>query len=54
MCGGDTDTTAAITGAISGSYNGWKAIPKSLIEDLKDNEYIQGIALKLYDVFENL
>ena len=53
-CGGDTDTTAAITGAISGSYNGRGAIPKNLIEDLKDTEYIQGIALKLYDVFEEV
>jgi ADP-ribosylglycohydrolase len=50
-CGGDTDTTASITGAISGSYNGHKKIPENLVDDLKDNEYIQGIALKLFDVF---
>lgn len=50
--GGDTDTTASITSAISGCYNGYHAIPRNLIEDLKDTEYIHGIALKLYDTFE--
>jgi ADP-ribosylglycohydrolase len=51
--GGDTDTVASITGAISGSLNGVKAIPAHLIEDLKDHDYIAGLALKLYEVFKD-
>ncbi len=49
--GGDTDTLASITGALSGAYNGIGVIPTRLIDDLKDHEYIYGIALKLYSVF---
>ncbi len=52
--GGDTDTVASITGAISGSYNGYDSIPRSLTEELKDKEYIHGVALKLYEVCEEV
>ena len=48
--GGDTDTVTSIAGAISGAFNGRDAIPDNLIEDLKETEYIQGIAMKLYEV----
>ena len=34
--GGDTDTTAAITGAISGAYLGLDAVPRRLAEHLED------------------
>ncbi len=34
--GGDTDTTAAMTGAISGAYLGLEAIPRPLAERLED------------------
>lgn len=34
--GGDTDTIAAMAGAISGAYLGWKAIPTDLLESLED------------------
>jgi ADP-ribosylglycohydrolase len=35
--GGDTDTIAAMTGAISGAYHGTQGIPLNWINDL-DNE----------------
>lgn len=35
--GGDVDTTAAITGAISGAYNGKSALPVHLLEQLHDH-----------------
>lgn len=35
--GGDTDTSAAITGAISGALNGISSIPKNLVDTLKDS-----------------
>lgn len=35
--GGDVDTTAAITGAISGAFNGRQALPQHLLEKLHDH-----------------
>jgi ADP-ribosylglycohydrolase len=35
--GGDVDTTAAITGAISGAYNGRSSLPSHLLEMLHDH-----------------
>lgn len=35
--GGDTDTTAAITGAISGAYLGADALPMDLLQHVNDN-----------------
>lgn len=35
--GGDVDTTAAITGAISGAYNGLSSLPNHLLEMLHDH-----------------
>lgn len=46
--GGDTDTVGAITGAISGAFNGISSIPRRLIEDLKDSKYIIGLAEEFY------
>jgi ADP-ribosylglycohydrolase len=40
LVGGDTDTTAAITGALSGTYNGIPGIPKHLAEGVLNSEYI--------------
>jgi ADP-ribosylglycohydrolase len=35
--GGDVDTTAAITGAISGAYNGQRALPRHMLTKLHDH-----------------
>ena len=48
--GGDTDTVAAITGAISGAYNGISGIPAHLVETLKDSGEIVKLAERFYDV----
>ena len=36
ICGGDVDTTAAMTGAISGAYLGLESVPKKLARRLND------------------
>jgi len=46
--GGDTDTTCAIAGAISGSFNGISAIPEPLLLDLYQRDLIENTALRLY------
>jgi ADP-ribosylglycohydrolase len=50
---GDTDTTAAICGAISGAFNGIEEIPDILIDNLKDRDRIFSTAKKLYQVYTN-
>ena len=49
--GGDTDTTAAICGAISGAFNGIDKIPKKLIDGLKDLDRILSTAEQLYKIY---
>ena len=44
--GHDTDTTAAVTGAIAGLYYGTEGIPAEWIKDLKNKELIEAIAAK--------
>ena len=46
--GGDTDTIAAMTGAISGAYLGTEAIPRRWKERLENREYIEELADKLW------
>jgi len=50
--GGDTDTIAAMTGAISGAYHGKKGIPSQWIRDLENEEkgrdYIERLAVELW------
>jgi len=46
--GGDVDTTSAIAGAISGAFNGKKAIPERLLEDLYQRDLIENTAIRLY------
>ena len=48
--GGDTDSIAAIAGAISGAYLGIDAIPKKWLEGLENREEIENIALKLWKI----
>jgi ADP-ribosyl-[dinitrogen reductase] hydrolase len=50
--GGDTDSIAAIAGAISGAYLGIDAIPKKWLDRLENREEIEYLALKLQDRHE--
>lgn len=52
-CGGDVDTTAAMTGALSGAYLGQNQLPLDLLEQLTDQEHwgideLSELAIKLY------
>ncbi|OHB94364.1 MAG: hypothetical protein A3E19_07470 [Planctomycetes bacterium RIFCSPHIGHO2_12_FULL_52_36] len=46
--GVDSDTTAAVAGAISGSYNGIKKIPEDWLKGVENYDGIQDLAGKLY------
>jgi len=48
--GDDTDTNAAVTGAIAGTYYGYNQLPSHLIERLEDYQDILRIADNLYDI----
>ncbi|MEE9200609.1 MAG: ADP-ribosylglycohydrolase family protein [Candidatus Brocadiales bacterium] len=48
--GHDTDTTAAVAGAISGAFNGMSGIPQDWISGLEDNDRLASMAGRLYDV----
>lgn len=53
LIGGDTDTIASMTGAISGAYLGMEAIPQSWIDYIREDEWtpeaVQALADRLYD-----
>ena len=48
--GDDTDTNAAVTGAIAGIYYGYNQLPSHLIERLEDYQDILRITDHLYDI----
>ena len=48
--GGDTDSRAAMAGAISGAYNGVNAIPTRWLHDLENREGIRELAEELYEL----
>ena len=48
MGGGDTDTTAAIAGAISGAHNGVSNMPRHLAENVEDTERLQKLGQDIY------
>jgi poly(ADP-ribose) glycohydrolase ARH3 len=50
--GGDADTIAAMTGAISGAYLGIEAVPDKWRMKLENQLYIEELATVLYDVWE--
>jgi poly(ADP-ribose) glycohydrolase ARH3 len=54
LLGGDTDTIAAMAGAISGAFLGWQSIPSHLFEQLEDREqgrsYIKELANQLHAI----
>lgn len=45
---GDSDSIASMAGAISGAYNGIKAIPQEWIEQIENRELLGEIATQLY------
>lgn len=55
--GGDTDTIAAMTGAISGAYHSKEGIPPQWIKDLenegKGRDYIEQLAIELWKLKSN-
>lgn len=48
--GGDTDTIAAMAGAISGAYLGVEAIPEEWRAKLENRAYIERLAQKLWEI----
>lgn len=48
--GGDTDTIAAITGALAGAYYGEQGIPAEWLKHLEDKNIIAGLAGRLYKI----
>lgn len=48
--GGDSDTIAAMTGAISGAYHGIQAIPEEWRTPLERGDYIEELAKRLYSI----
>jgi len=46
--GGDTDTIAAMTGAISGAYHGVEVVPERWKSNLERGDYIEELAEKLW------
>lgn len=52
MGGSDADTTAAVTGAISGAYNGLGALPQDWFDVLESNDALLSLADTLYDAYE--
>ena len=48
--GGDTDTIAAMTGAISGAYLGVEAIPAGWRQRLENRDYIVELAERLWHI----
>ncbi len=49
---GDTDTIAAMAGAIWGAYNGMDSLPQSKIEELESRAIIEEFSIELYDHFQ--
>ncbi len=48
MGGGDTDTIAAIAGAISGAHNGMSNMPQHLVERVEDGGRLQKLGQDIY------
>ncbi|HEY8376907.1 MAG TPA: O-acetyl-ADP-ribose deacetylase [Nannocystis sp.] len=47
--GEDTDTTAAVTGALTGALYGLRAIPEAWLRVLASREYVEGVCGRLVD-----
>lgn len=46
--GGDTDSIAAMTGALSGAFNGTTGIPQRYLEELEHRDRLMDLATQLY------
>jgi len=46
--GGDTDTTAAVAGAISGAYNGLRRLPSELVAQVEDSKRLQDLGRAIF------
>jgi len=53
MGGYDTDTTAAVAGAISGAWNGTWGIPRKWIERVEDSAEFRSVAGKLFKYIQS-
>ena len=51
MAGGDTDTIAAIAGAISGAFNGVGGIPEKWLNGIERKDYLVSLGEKLYETW---
>jgi len=49
--GGDSDSRAAIAGAISGAYNGIEKIPRRFLDNLENKDLIISLSDKLFEIF---
>ncbi len=49
MGGGDTDTTGAVAGAISGAFNGLEGIPRRWLEGVEERERIERLAGEIHE-----
>jgi len=49
LIGGDTDSRAAIAGALAGAYYGIEGIPKEWVEQVEESEMIQDLDKKLFN-----
>ena len=47
--GGDTDTIGAMAGAIWGASCGYRQLPKDLLEQLEQRQYLEGLAHRFAD-----
>ena len=50
--GEDTDTTAAVTGALAGALHGLRAVPEAWLRALASREYVEGVCSGLVDVVQ--
>jgi len=50
MAGGDTDTTGAVAGALSGAYNGVQGIPPYWRKQVEDGKHIEHLACQIYEL----
>lgn len=49
--GGDTDTIAAMTGAVSGAYLGSSAIPPRWLDKIENRAYLEDLATALWNLW---
>jgi ADP-ribosylglycohydrolase len=48
LAGGDVDTTAAISGALSGAYTGIGAIPRTLVDGVLNSRHLRQVGIELW------